>query len=253
MKERPAPAPALLVRDVTVRFGGLLALANLDLEVKPGARHGILGPNGSGKTTLFNVITGFVAPQSGSVVIHGDDVTRLPPHRRVDLGLVRTFQITTLFPELTALENVLMGSLVKVGHHRDWWRPARQDEQARGVAEALLSRLGLDHLAGVPVREIGYGEQRQLEIAVALATAPRILLLDEPTAGLSGPETAMVSDLIQRLPDDLTVVLIEHDLEVIFDLADTLTVLYYGERIADGSTAVVREDPVVKEVYLGAS
>lgn len=251
MSASPAAAPALLVRDITVRFGGLLALSRLDLEVPVGARHGILGPNGSGKTTLFNVITGFVPPQAGSVVIHGRDVTGLPPHRRVGLGLVRTFQITTLFPELTALENVLMGALVKVGHQREVWRSARQDAQARAVAEAQLAELGLGHLAHTLVHEIGYGEQRQLEIAVALATSPRILLLDEPTAGLSAAETAMVSTLIRRLPGDLTVVLIEHDLEVIFELADSLTVLYNGERIANGPTAVVREDPVVKEVYLG--
>ncbi|MCL5266098.1 MAG: ABC transporter ATP-binding protein [Chloroflexi bacterium] len=252
MKESPA-APVLAVRDVTVSFGGLLALSHVHLEIPAGARHGILGPNGSGKTTLFNVITGFVAPTSGSIVLRGIDATRLPPHRRVQLGLARTFQITTLFPLLTALDNVLMGALVKLGNHRGVWRAASQDKEARAVAAALLAELGLEHLAQRAVRDLGYGEQRQLEIAVALAAGPRVLLLDEPTAGLSAAETEMVSGLIRRLSSELTVVLIEHDLEVIFELADHLTVLYNGERIADGPAQVIREDPVVKGVYLGGN
>jgi branched-chain amino acid transport system ATP-binding protein len=246
-----SPATALSVQDVSVQFGGLLALSEVTLKVEAGSRHGILGPNGAGKTTLFNVITGFIPPTSGRVIIAGREVTRLPPHRRVELGLVRTFQITTLFPTLTALENVLLAALVSVGHRRQVWRPARQDRVARTLAESLLTQLELEHLASIPVQEIGYGEQRQLEIALALALKPTILLLDEPTAGLSVAEARTVTELINRLPQDLTLVLIEHDLEVIFNLADQLTVLHHGERIADGPAEEIRNDAVVREVYLG--
>jgi branched-chain amino acid transport system ATP-binding protein len=242
---------ALDVQDVTVYFGGLAALSHVDLQVRPGTRHGILGANGAGKTTLFNVITGFIIPNSGSVSIFGQTITRLPPHRRVSLGLARTFQITTLFQELTALENVLMSALVTARHHRSFWRPARHDREAQDVAEGLLEDLRLSHLTQLPVGEVGYGEQRLLEIAVTLALKPRILLLDEPTAGLSAAETAAVLDLIGRLPPDLTVVIIEHDLDVIFQVAEHLTVLHFGQRLSDGPASEVRQDPVVREVYLG--
>ncbi|MGQ9675389.1 MAG: ABC transporter ATP-binding protein [Chloroflexota bacterium] len=242
---------ALSIRSVTVRFGGLLALSNFDLEVPEGARYGIIGPNGSGKTTLYNVITGLIPPSAGRVIIHGIEVTKLPPHRRVHLGLARTFQITNLFPQLTVLENVLLGALVRVNRHRDFWQPCRQDKEACAVSEALLAQFGLAHLTHRRVADIGYGERRQLEIALALTTSPRLLLLDEPTAGLSAAETAMVCDVIAKLPGNLTVVLIEHDLGVVFDLTDQMAVLYYGERIADGPSQVVRNDPRVKEVYLG--
>lgn len=251
MKELVTARPTLAVREITVHFGGLTALSDVSFEVHVGARHGVLGPNGAGKTTLFNVISGFVQPHSGSVEIRGKEVTRLPPHRRMELGLARTFQITTLFSELTALENVLMGALVTVGHHRNVWQSARQDKVARSVSQSLLDKLGLAHLSHTPVHEIGYGEQRQIEIAVALATDPQILLLDEPTAGLSAAETKAVSDFIRNLPDDLTVVLIEHDIQVVFNLADHLTVLHNGECIANGPAHMIQDDPVVKEVYLG--
>jgi branched-chain amino acid transport system ATP-binding protein len=245
-------APALDVQKVSVFFGGLAALSNVDLQVQPGTRHGILGANGAGKTTLFNVITGFIFPNTGSVSAFGQIITRLPPHRRVHLGLARTFQITTLFKDLTALENVLMGALVTANHHRDVWRPARQDREARDMAESFLQDLDLAHFMHTPVSEIGYGEQRLLEIAVTSALEPRILLLDEPTAGLSAAETSAVLDLIARLPRDLTVVIIEHDLDVIFEVAEHLTVLHFGERIADGPADTIRQDPIVKEVYLGS-
>ncbi len=244
--------PALEARGISVHFGGLQALQRVDLKVMPGTRHGILGPNGAGKTTLFNVLTGFVKPSEGRVFVHGVDITALPTHKRVGLGLVRTLQITTLFPELTAMENVLIGTLVGVGHHRNLWRRARSDRQACQAALGLLHDLGLEYLAETKVAEIGYGEQRQLEIAVALAPRPRLLLLDEPTAGLSAAETRSVLELLQRLPQDLTLVIIEHDLEVVFEIADHLTVLHYGERIADGPSEVVRRDPVVREVYIGS-
>jgi ABC-type branched-subunit amino acid transport system ATPase component len=245
-------ALALDVQDVSVHFGGLAALSHVELHVRPGTRHGILGANGAGKTTLFNVITGFIIPNTGSVSMFGQPITRLPTYRRVGLGLARTFQITTLFQDLTALENVLMSALVTAGHHRSFWRPARHDYEAREVAVGLLEDLRLSHLANLPVGEVGYGEQRLLEIAVTLALKPRILLLDEPTAGLSAAESGAVLELIRRLPRDLTVVIIEHDLDVIFQFAEYLTVLHFGKHISDGPADQVRQDPVVKEVYLGS-
>lgn len=246
-----AASAALAVENLTVRFGGVTAVDGVGFAVAAGGRHGILGPNGSGKTTIFNAVSGFVTPRAGRVLLHGRDVTPLPSHRRTRLGLARTFQITSLFPSLTARENVALAALVRLGGDADPWRPARDHRAANDLVASLLADLGLGHLAERPVRSLGYGEQRQLEIAVTLATGPKVLLLDEPTAGLSTTETAAVVALVARLPSALTIVLIEHDLGVVFDLTDHLTVLQNGQRIADGPTAVVREDPTVKAVYLG--
>jgi len=243
--------PALKVQDIVVSFGGMMALNRVSMEVRPGARHGILGPNGAGKTTLFNVISGFIPPAQGRVMIQGVEVTSLTPHRRVGLGLARTFQITTLFPALSARENVMMGALWRIRHHRKLWQPARADAQARQLADGLLIDLGLGDFADEPVSAIGYGQQRQLEIALALSCDPEILLLDEPTAGLSAAETQAVCGLVGRLPPTLTLVIIEHDLDVIFGLTDYITVLHQGDKIAEGPADEVREDPIVKEVYLG--
>jgi len=243
--------PLLDVRDLTVRFGGVTALAGVSLAVRDGGRHGILGPNGSGKTTLFNALTGFVTPQAGSVRLAGREITRLPPHRRPALGMARTFQITSLFPTLTARENLLMAALARLGRQRNPWRDARRDGEANALVDRLLAEMGLIRLADRPVRSLGYGEQRQLEIALALARGPRLLLLDEPTAGLAAAETDAIADLIGRLPAEVTIVLIEHDLGVVFRLVDHITVLAHGERLADGPAAAVRDDPVVKRVYLG--
>jgi branched-chain amino acid transport system ATP-binding protein len=245
------PALALSIEGLTVRFGGVVALDGVDLAARAGSRHGILGPNGSGKTTLFNAVCGLNAPSSGRIRLLGQDVTRLAPHARARRGLARTFQITSLFPTLTVHENVAMAARVREGSDRGWWRPARDETGANAIAAEMLERLGLGHLAHRMVRNLGYGEQRQLEIAMALAAGPRVLLLDEPTAGLSAAETVAVTRLVQALPPDLTVLIIEHDLGVIFDLTDHLTVLQNGRSIADGLSGQIREDPVVKAVYLG--
>ncbi len=246
-----ATTPALEVRDLTVGFGGVTALDGVTLAVAPGARHGILGPNGSGKTTLFNAVTGLVRPRAGRVMLGGADVTGLPPHRRVKRGMARTFQITSLFPSLSARENVAMAALAHSGASGDPWTPAPDHAAATARADALLADLGLARMADRMVRTLGYGEQRQLEIAVTLALEPSLLLLDEPTAGLSVAETTALVGLVERLPAALTVVLIEHDLGVVFGLTDRLSVLLNGVLIADGPTGAVREDPRVKDAYLG--
>jgi branched-chain amino acid transport system ATP-binding protein len=247
-----ASAPAALdVRKLTVRFGGIVALSEVDLTVAKGSRHGILGPNGSGKTTLFNSISGLNTPTSGTIHLHDTDVTTRPARARAKMGLARTFQITSLFPSLTVRDNVAMATRMAGGVAGSWWTPARGQAAANEDAGAMLDRLGIGHLAGRTVRSLGYGEQRQLEIAMALATRPSVLLLDEPTAGLSNAETAALTELVGALPDDLTVLIIEHDLGVIFELTDQLTVLQNGVMIASGPSAQIREDPIVKEVYLG--
>ncbi len=243
--------PALMIEGLAVRFGGVVALDGVDLSVQTGSRHGILGPNGSGKTTLFNAICGLNKPSGGRILLNGQDVTNTASHARARMGLARTFQITSLFPSLPVHENVAMAARVRTGSDQGFWRPSKWDLAANEVAGSLLRQLELAHLSKRPVLSLGYGEQRQLEIAVALATYPSILLLDEPTAGLSSAETDAVVRLVRALPDGLTVLIIEHDLGVIFDLTEQLTVLQNGKRIADGPSLDIREDAIVKAVYLG--
>ena len=245
------PSHALTVQQLTVRFGGIVALSDVDLTVRDGSRHGILGPNGSGKTTLFNSISGLNTPSAGTITMLGKDVTRQRARNRARMGLARTFQITSLFPSLTVRENVAMATRMADNVAANWWTPASGQTKALADAGAMLEQLHIERLASRTVRSLGYGEQRQLEIAMALATRPSVLLLDEPTAGLSNAETTALTELVRTFPADLTVLIIEHDLGVIFDLTDQLTVLQNGVVIADGPSDVIREDPIVKEVYLG--
>ncbi|GJM39737.1 MAG: ABC transporter ATP-binding protein [Ardenticatenaceae bacterium] len=242
---------ALVIDSLTVQFGGLTALDKVTMDVATGQRFGILGPNGAGKTTLYNAVTGFVTPVNGTVTLFGNDITTMPAHRRVARGLVRTFQITTLFPELTVFENVLMASQVTAKTHRKFWRHATKNEQAVTMARTQLDQLNLAYLAESSVSDLSYGEQRLLEIAVALASNPDVLMLDEPTAGLSAAEISAVVALINSLPRELAVVIIEHDLDVIFDIAEYLSVLHFGKVIANGSTLEVSRNERVKDVYLG--
>ncbi|MCA9859643.1 MAG: ABC transporter ATP-binding protein [Thermomicrobiales bacterium] len=242
---------ALTVQKLTVRFGGIVALSDVDLTVAKGSRYGILGPNGSGKTTLFNSISGLNTPASGTIALHGTDVTNRPARARAKMGLARTFQITSLFPSLTVRGNVAMATRMADGVAGSWWKPADLQISANDDAGAMLEQLRIGHLANRTVRSLGYGEQRQLEIAMALATRPSVLLLDEPTAGLSNAETVALTELVRTFPKELTVLIIEHDLGVIFELTDQLTVLQNGVMIASGPSAQIREDPIVKEVYLG--
>ncbi|MBI3090793.1 MAG: ABC transporter ATP-binding protein [Candidatus Tectomicrobia bacterium] len=242
----------LLVESVTKNFGGFNALNGVTLDFEPGERRAIIGPNGAGKTTLFNVITGVLPPSAGRVVLFGRDVTRLPMHRRSALGLARTFQINTLFPKLTITENVALAVQAQTRLRYVCYRPWRAYRALTERCDALLTAWGLWDLRDARVSELSYGDQRQVEIVLAMATQPKVLLLDEPTAGLSTAETAVVTALIKQLDPSITIVLIEHDMDVALHLAERITVLHYGEKVAEGSPEEIKTNPLVAEIYLGA-
>jgi branched-chain amino acid transport system ATP-binding protein len=248
----PAGDWALELRDVSKAFGGLRAVDGVALGVRPGERRALIGPNGAGKTTLFNLISGELPVTTGTIALFGHDVTRAAPHRRAALGLARTFQITNLFPSLTVLENCLLAvqalSPVKLTMHRPLARYPRQEARAR----AALDEVALGARAGATVKQLSHGEQRQLEIALALAGSPRLLLLDEPTAGLSPGESKTMAELVQRLDPAIAVLLIEHDMDIALEIVQHVTVLHYGRVIADGTPDEVRASPLVREIYLGA-
>ena len=241
----------LMVDDVSIRFGGVAALSNVSLSLKPGERRALLGPNGAGKTTLFNVIGGQLRPDSGRVALFGEDATGLPPYRRAHRGLARTFQITRLFPLLTAEENVLLAVAGLDRRRYRMHRPIRSYRDFRARALGLLRLWKMEALADRPVRNLSYGDQRQLEIVMALAHEPKLLLLDEPTAGLSIGETKAVTSLIRGLARDVTILFVEHDMDVAFELADWITVLSGGTIVADGSPAEIRDSAKVREIYFG--
>ncbi len=242
---------ALDVEGLTKDFGGLRAVDHLTLAVRPGERLAIIGPNGAGKTTFFNIITGLLPPSSGRITLFGRDVTRLPTHRRAQLGLARTFQITTLFPHLTVLESALLAVQASDPVRFTLHRPATAYPHLVERAEALLNAWGLLDRRDVVTQHLSYGEQRQVELVLALAGSPKVLLLDEPTAGLSPAETASVSTMIRRLPREITILLIEHDMDVAFDLVDRITVLFQGRILAQGTKEEIRKNPEVMEIYLG--
>ena len=242
---------ALEVRDLYKAFGGLRVTAAVNLAVAPGERRLIIGPNGAGKTTLFNLITGELRADAGSVTLFGHELTREPARRRAHLGLARTYQIITLFPGETLLRNVTLSLL---GLSRLRWNPiARLDRQHELTtkAHAALDRVGLGHLAERPVGQTSYGERRRVEIAMALAQSPKVLLLDEPFAGLSVDERRDVLALIAAIPRDVTIVMIEHDMDVALEFAERITVLHFGQVIVEGTRAEVVEHPRTKEIYLG--
>ena len=242
---------ALAVKDLDKSFGGLRVTAGVSLAVEPGERRLIIGPNGAGKTTLFNLITGELSPDAGSVSLFDRDITRVPSRRRFHLGLARTYQIITLFPGETLLRNV---TLALLGLSRMRWNPlVRLDGQRALVARAreTLARVGLDGLAERPLRETAYGERRRVEIAMALAQNPRVLLLDEPFAGLSVAERRDVLRLVTEIPRDVTIVMIEHDMDVALDFAERITVLHFGEVVVEGTRAEVVAHPRTREIYLG--
>jgi branched-chain amino acid transport system ATP-binding protein len=242
---------ALSVADVSHDFGGLRALHRVSLRVETGERMMILGPNGAGKTTIFNVITGLVRATSGSIRLFDRDITHLPVHRRARLGLGRTFQINTLFPRLTVLDSVLLAVQGADGGRFALHRGAAAFRRVRERAQAILAEWALWERRDVPTRLLSYGEQRQVELVLALAARPRVLLLDEPTAGLSPAETASVAAMIRRFPRDVTILMIEHDMDVALELADRITVLFQGQVLTQGSREEIQRDRRVAEIYLG--
>jgi branched-chain amino acid transport system ATP-binding protein len=243
---------ALVVDNVSKNFGGVAALSGVSLAIAPGERRVLLGPNGAGKTTLFHTISGNVALSAGRIMLFGDDITRLRPDRRARLGLARTFQITNLFPRLTALDSVLLALDGAGGHGIRLLHSPAADRDMDVQAKELLDRWGLAEAAPRIVRTLSYGEQRQLEIALALAGKPRLLLLDEPTAGLSPAETRRVVAMVHELPRDMTILMIEHDMDVAFELADRIAVMHQGRLIAEGDQAAIRANQQVTDIYLGA-
>jgi branched-chain amino acid transport system ATP-binding protein len=247
-----AVAESLLrIDSLNRRFGGVIASDAITLDIPRGEFHAIIGPNGAGKTTLIGLLAGEIAPQGGTISFDGADITRLPVHRRSRLGIARSFQITSLFREFTALDNVSLAVQAHAGHSFRFWQQARRDDSLRGPAAAALARVGLSGRADTRVDKLSHGEHRQLEIAVALATQPRLLLLDEPMAGMGPDESARVVEILRELKGDITTLLIEHDMETVFALADRITVLVYGRVIASGDPATVRADAAVREAYLG--
>ena len=241
----------LSIEHVTRRFGGLVALRDVSLSIAPGERHAVIGPNGAGKTTLFNVVSGELAPTSGCVSLFHRPVTGLPSHEIARRGLARTFQRNNLLFSLIALENVRLAVQAHTTATRRLLTPVHRLPDLEERARFLLDRMDLADRAAVPARALSYGEQRQLEVAIALAGRPQVLLLDEPTSGMSPAETTRMTALLDRLGRDQTVVIIEHDMDVVFALADRITVLHLGEVIARGTPETVRADPRVQEVYLG--
>jgi branched-chain amino acid transport system ATP-binding protein len=243
--------PLLRVDNLVRRFGGILATDHVCLEVGRGELHAIIGPNGAGKTTLISQLTGHLAPHAGSIFLAGRDISRLPAHRRCALGLARSFQITSLLPDFTAADNVALAAQAHDGHSFRFFADARKEPRLREAARAALDRVGLGQRADAVVSRLSHGEQRQLELAVALATKPQLLLLDEPMAGLGVTESASMVKLLTELRREVSIVLVEHDMEAVFALADRISVLVYGRIIATGSPDQIRGNDEVKRAYLG--
>jgi branched-chain amino acid transport system ATP-binding protein len=245
-------AKALLaVEGLSKRFAGIVASNNLELEVLEGELHAIIGPNGAGKTTLINQLAGEIIPDSGWIRFAGRDITRMPTYRRSALGLARSFQITSLFLDFTALDNVALAVQAHAGHSFRFWRDARREPELRQPALAALERVGLGHRAHVLASRLSHGEHRQLELAMVLATKPLLLLLDEPMAGLGPEESKYMMEILQQLKGMLTILLIEHDMEIVFTLADRITVLVEGRSIASGTPEMIRANADVHHAYLG--
>jgi|SRR5215475_10451567 len=243
--------PLLQIEGLTKRFGGIVASDQISLDVAAGELHAIIGPNGAGKTTLIGQITGELVPNAGRLRFGGEEITALPVHRRSQIGLARSFQITSLFPDFTALDNVALAVQAHAGHSFHFFRNARREARLRVPARAALERVGLSARADSLVAKLSHGEHRQLEIAMALATRPRILLLDEPTAGMSPEQSARMVEMLRELKREVTILLIEHDMEAVFALADRITVLVYGRVIASGAPEAIRANADVRHAYLG--
>jgi branched-chain amino acid transport system ATP-binding protein len=242
---------ALMLQSVAKSFGGLSVLRDITFSVKQGERRAILGPNGAGKTTLFNMISGELTPTAGTIELFGANIEGLKPFDLPVRGLARTFQKNNLLLGLTVWENVRLAVQRRMGISWNLFRAVSGFQQLNEESEELLEQVGLTDRRGIPVKSLSYGEQRQVEVALALASRPKVLLLDEPTAGMSPAETHLTVERINMLPKDLTVLIIEHDMDVVTAVAETITVMHYGEVVADGLAEAVKRDPRVLEVYLG--
>ncbi len=241
----------LSLRNLRKRFGGLAVTDDVSLDVEPGEIHAVIGPNGAGKTTLINEISGVLAPDSGSILFEGRDVTSLPLHRRARLGLARSFQITSVIPAFTALENTALAVQAGVGSSFRFFRAAASESRLNGPAMEALSQVGLGARAHIPAGAMSHGEKRQLELAIALATQPRLLLLDEPLAGAGPEETERLIGILKGLRGRYTIVLVEHDMQAVFAMADRISVLVYGRVIATGVPDTIRGNAEVRAAYLG--
>ncbi|CDM24179.1 ABC transporter ATP-binding protein [Castellaniella defragrans] len=244
-------SPVLQTHGLVRRFGGFVATDNVDLSVAPGARHALIGPNGAGKTTLINLLTGYLEPSAGRVELMGRDVTRMPQHERVRLGLVRTFQINQLFMDMTVLESVALAVSERRGLGTRWWQPLSARGEVIDEAASILERLKLLSDALETTRNLAYGRQRLIEIALALALQPKVLLLDEPAAGVPTGESQELFETIAQLPRDVTILLIEHDMNLVFRFAERISVLVSGALLIEDTPEVIAHHPRVKEVYLG--
>src|SRR6201981_2918825 len=243
--------PVLELKDLSKAFGGLRAVRGVSLKIMPGDRKAIIGPNGAGKTTLFNLITGILPASSGRVLLYGQDVTRWPSHRRTALGMARTFQVTSLFPKLSVLDNVLLAIKGRRASKFVMWRFLSSYRDVYDKAHELLTRAAFLDRKDTEVRYLSHGEQRQLEIVVGLASDPDILLLDEPAAGLSSGESVEMTEFLMKLDPKLAILLIEHDMDVVFDLAHTISVLHFGEILETGAPEQIKNSQKVQEIYLG--
>jgi branched-chain amino acid transport system ATP-binding protein len=244
-------APLLELKDLSKSFEGLQAVRNVTLTIMPGDRKAIIGPNGAGKTTLFNVITGILPATSGQVLLFGQDVTNWPSHRRIALGMARTFQVTSLFPMLTVLDNVLLAIDGPRKTKFVMWRFDSSYRDTYEKAYRLLGQAGFLDRKDVEVRNLSHGEQRQLEIVLGLASDPKILLLDEPAAGLSSGESTEMAEFLMKLDPGLAILLIEHDMDVVFDVASQISVLHFGEVLETGTPQQIHSSVKVQEIYLG--
>ena len=242
----------LSIEGLEKRFGGVTATDSLTLDILPGEIHAIIGPNGAGKTTLIGQLCGEIAPDAGRIRFRGQDITALPTPNRALMGLARSFQITSVLQGFTALENVLLAVQAQDGHSFRFWRPALSEATLRDAAQAALEQVGLGGRADVPAAALAHGEQRQLELAMALAGKPALLLLDEPMAGMGPEESARMTELLAGLKGSVTILLVEHDMDAVFRLADRITVLVYGSAIATGTPDAIRADTAVRAAYLGS-
>jgi branched-chain amino acid transport system ATP-binding protein len=246
------PGPIILeTKGLTRAFGGLVAIDHVEFTIRAGEIRAVIGPNGAGKTTLFNVVTGVLPPTGGQILFEGEDITGWPAHRISQRGIARTVQVTSIFPALTVRENVWLGA-----QSRGWLHPLATRSKMPGVerqVDELIALVGLTAEADAEAGELSHGDQRLLEIALALSTRPRLLLLDEPTAGLSAKETRDMVRVVRQLAARQTIVIVEHDMDVVMELADTITVLHMGKTLAEGSPQATRENRLVQEVYLGVA